>query len=247
MLAHIEVLMRKILTLSIISLLFGCSSEQETKLLTKLANSFNSETKQKFQSIEMFNEHSYKIEPTLYNKFQKLDSSYRLTRNKIDSTNSSNDISALLARHVELGISMTEEDVTYEVNEIPDSNPSQYGNIELAMFTNEILYQLTAMVGQDDIRFDQLRAYVTHGDTNIKLGEAFEGRVYIAATSSQPQEKVYYLLNGDTLNTTDNFAEFSYRPTKRGTEVLKFEVTSEKHSVLDNMEFELQEVKIRVE
>jgi replicative superfamily II helicase len=61
--------MKKILPLIIISLIFGCSSQKETELLSKLSKSLNSETKQKFQTIEVFNKHDSKIEPLLQPMF----------------------------------------------------------------------------------------------------------------------------------------------------------------------------------
>jgi hypothetical protein len=239
--------MKKILPLIIISLIFGCSSQKETELLSKLSKSLNSETKQKFQTIEVFNKHDSKIEPLLYEKFQNLDSSYRFVLNKIDSTTDKSIINEQLKNHEVLGRSITDEDVSYSMNEVPNSNSSEYGKIELAMFTNEVLYQLTALIGHDELRFDEIRALVKHGETTIKLGEVFDGRVYLAATSSQPLKKVYYLLNGDTLNTVENYAEFSYMATKRGTQVLKFEVSSDRHSTLDGVDVSAEEVKVIVE
>lgn len=225
----------------------GCSSRKEATLLENLSKNLHSESIEKFRSVRSVNDNDFQIKPSLYLKFEVLDSIYNETRSLIEDK-TQNEIQQFVDKFSAIACSMVSEiyNPKYKPNPIPENNSILFAKIELAMLTNEIVVELVGKIGAEDVKFDQLRAFVEHSKNSIKLGDKILGRVYLSAISSAPNQKLVFFLNGDTLKTDSYFADFNYTPKTRGIKELNFEVKSNMKSWLSNIEISNQVIKVEV-
>lgn len=228
-------------------LTISCNSTKESVLLENLSNSLHETTESRFASIRRINDHELPIKPLLYEKFNFLDSIYDETRALIEGK-SQEEIQQLLDDYTVAASESVSKSYEpgYVPNAIPSNNAVLFAKIELAMLTNDIVQTLTADIGIEDVKFDQLRAFVEHGSTSLKLGEAFSGKVYLAAVSSAPNNKVYLLMNGDTLRTDRYSSDFTFKPNQLGIHKVTFEVVSARNSWMTNIGFASQEIEIEI-
>lgn len=234
--------------LFIVYFVFSCTSKEEITLLGNLSKSLDKEANGMFRSINIMNQHDYQIEPSLYTKFQMLDSAYRKNRELVLDASFEDILQLSLDyRAFATGLVGTDYKPVYEYNTIPKKNSALFAQVELSMLTNEIINHLSTKIGSNDIKFDGLRAMLEISSKKIKYGEQVSGKVYLAATTSSTNDRVIFLLNGDTLETEKYYADFKFTPKKRGIHKLKFEIKSNMKTWMSNIGISNQEIELIVE
>jgi hypothetical protein len=240
--------MNKTLFFALSIILIGCSDKSEEQLLNKVSERLHDGCGYSTQLIfEAMEYDSIKYYP-LKEAVTYVDSSYNELRIQIKNQNNSDQISSLIQVYQQDIQGLFEEDnqVDYTINEIPTTNSVQYGLIELSMFTKDALLNFAVKIGADDVKFDKLRIFVEYPSTEIKLGESFKGKLYYSAVSNIGEGKLQFRMNGDTVPSNTGIADFSYTPSRRGKESVKFEIIPQFESVYNQQEFLEQTIDITV-